>query len=109
MIQTSPTKIIYLSDISASTPSIMDKYKRRLSGSDCLIINAPFFENQPGRHIGVREAIRLGEDLDCKKLVLSHINHHNTAHRELHAECAEMENIHGWPLLPEKVKDLYAK
>jgi len=86
LIQTSTTKIVYLSDISATTPSIMDKYKRRLSGSDCLIINAPFFENQPGRHIGVREAIRLGEDLDCKKLVLSHINHHNLAHRELHDE-----------------------
>ena len=60
MIQTSPTKIIYLSDISASTPSIMDKYKRRLSSSDSFIIKAPFFENQSGRRIGVREVIRLG-------------------------------------------------
>lgn len=83
LIQTPTTSIIYLSDISASNPSIMGRYKKHLRGSDYLIINTPFFENQHGRHIGVKEAIRIGEELDCKEVVLNHINHHNLPYSDL--------------------------
>ena len=93
LIQTTTTKIVYLSDISATTPSIMKKYHKHISSSDCLIINTPFFDNQPGRHIGVREAIRIGEDLDCKELVLSHINHHNLAYSDLRNEVRDAATV----------------
>ena len=86
LVQTSTTNLVYLSDISATSPSIMGKYRKHLSGSDYLIIDTPFFENQPGRHIGVREAIRIGEDLDCKQVILSHINHHNLTYSNLRDE-----------------------
>lgn len=88
LAQTPTTKLVYLSDISATNPSIMSKYKQRLSGSDYLIINTPFFEDQPVRHIGVNEAIRIGEALDCNELVLSHINHHNLAYSDLRDEVS---------------------
>ena len=89
LVQGENAKLAYLSDISAVPDVLMKQYKRYIAGSDVLIIDTPFFESQPGKHMGVYDAIRLGEALGCRQTVLTHINHHNYPYSELQKRVGE--------------------
>lgn len=83
VIKTKDVKFVYLSDIAATNPSIMKKYKTHLSNSSYLVLNTPFFTGQKGKHIGVFDAIELGKKLNSRCIILNHFNHYNKPYSEL--------------------------
>ncbi len=71
---------------ASSMPNRLTNYARTLiHGADLLIVNTPTFEPPKEDHITVVEAIDLKDELEVKRLVLTHINHRNKPHDELEA------------------------
>lgn len=56
-----------------------------LRGADVLITHTPFFRSEREDHLDVEKALELQEALGVRRLVLTHINHHNKPHDELEA------------------------
>ncbi|MCI0822802.1 MAG: hypothetical protein J4N34_05165 [Chloroflexi bacterium] len=84
-------RVVHLADSS----SRLSNYARCLiDGADALIVNTPFFGPLKAEaHLSVEEAIALKNEMGVKRLVLTHINHHNRPYDELEAYVAEFEGV----------------
>ncbi len=84
-------RVVHVADSS----SRLSNYARCLiDGADTLIVNTPFFEPlEAEAHLSVKEAIALKDEMGVKRLVLTHINHHNRPHDELEAYVAQLEGV----------------
>jgi len=83
-------KVIYLSD---SSVELTHQARCLIRGADLLIANTPFFDRSGNEHLNVLDALHLKDDLGVKRLILTHINHHNRPHDELEAYVEEFENV----------------
>jgi len=73
MINYKNQKIAYLSDAKS-----LGKYASYLlKDADIIIANTPFFDQLAENHLSTVEAIKLKDELNAKKLILTHINHYN--------------------------------
>jgi len=89
MINYKNQKIAYLSDAQG-----LGKYTSYLlKDADLIIANTPFFEPPTENHISTVEAIKLKDELNAKKLVLTHINHYNKPYDELVNYCNQFKNV----------------
>ena len=65
-----------------------------ITKADVLIVNTPFFSPvETEKHVSVEEAISLKAELGVKRLVLTHIAHHNLPHDELEDYVAQFEGV----------------
>jgi len=92
VIEAGNTKFIYLSDIGGVTKTIIKKYNNHLLNGDYFVINTPFFSGQENKHMGVFDAIALGNQLESSQIILNHFNHHNKSYDELKA-CVKNDAI----------------
>ncbi len=89
-IYTKNLKVIYTADSSAD----LTNYARCLiRDADLLIVNTPFFDGGGGDHLNVLEALRWKDALGAKRLVLTHINHHNRPYDELVEYVKDFEGV----------------
>lgn len=71
--------------------SISKEEKKKIYGSDVLVLNALRREKHVS-HFNLEEAIKLAQELNCKKTYLTHISHQMGLHEEVEDELPE--NIH---------------
>jgi len=82
-------KIAYLSDAKS-----LGKYASYLlKDADIIIANTPFFDQSAENHLSTVEAIKLKDDLNAKKLILTHINHYNKPYDELVSYCNQFKDV----------------
>ena len=79
----------------ADSGSRLSNYARCLiSGADALIVDTPFLETVGSEaHMSVEEAISLKVELGVKRLVLTHIAHHNRPHDDLEDYVSRIEGV----------------
>lgn len=83
-------RIVYAADSNAE----LTNYAHRLvEGADLLIVNTPFFDQVGRDHLNVLEALQWKEELNVKRMVLTHINHYNLPHDDLEAYVSRYENV----------------
>jgi len=89
MINYKNQRIAYLSDAQH-----LGKYSSYLlKDADLIIANTPFFEPPTENHISTVGAIKLKDELNAKKLVLTHINHSNKPYDELVSYCSQFKDV----------------
>ncbi|MBI4930903.1 MAG: MBL fold metallo-hydrolase [Bacteroidetes bacterium] len=70
---------------------ISEKEKKKIYGSEILVLNALRKEKHIS-HFNLEEAIKLAQELNCKRTFLVHISHQMGLHEEVEDELPE--NIH---------------
>ena len=71
--------------------SISEEEKKKIIGSEVLVLNALRRESHPS-HFTLSEAIKLAQELKCKKTFFVHMSHQIGLHEEVEDELPE--NIH---------------
>jgi phosphoribosyl 1,2-cyclic phosphate phosphodiesterase len=83
-------KTVYTSDTSNRFSNyahcLMDR-------ADLLIVNTPRFSPPHEDHITSVEAVELKEQAGARRLILTHINHHNLPHDELEAWARGLDGV----------------
>ena len=64
-----------------------------MKDADIIIANTPFFDQSAENHLSTVEAIKLKDELNAKKLVLTHINHYNKPYDELVSYCSQFKDV----------------
>ena len=79
----------------ADSGSRLSNFARCLiSGADALIVDTPFFGPVDVKeHLSVEEAISLKAELGVKRLLLTHIAHHNRPHDDLEDYVSRIEGV----------------
>ena len=70
---------------------IPDEEKKKIYGSEVLVLNALRKETHPS-HFTLDEAIKLAQELKCKKTFFVHMSHQMGLHEKVQEELPE--NIH---------------
>lgn len=83
VIEAGNTKFVYLSDVASINQITIEKYKNHLLKNDYFVLNTPFFVGQENKHMGVFEAIEVGNKFDSRHIILNHFNHYNKPYNEL--------------------------
>ena len=84
-------RVVHLTD---SATQLSNYAQSLIDGCDALIVNTPFFGPiESEAHLSVEEAIALKAETGARRLVLTHIAHHNRPHDELEDYVAQFEGV----------------
>ena len=84
-------RVVHLTD---SGSQLSNYAKCLIYGCDVLIVNTPFFgPDESEAHLSVEGAIALKAETGARRLVLTHISHHNRPHDELEEYVAQFEGV----------------
>lgn len=83
-------KLIHLSD---SSWELSKWHIKRMEEADVVVLHTTSFDKPVSDHMSVKDVLELNQRYKFKKIILSHLSHHNLPHDSLVKELSNISNI----------------